>query len=66
MLVLAKIYKKRDCTIAVPHSEALVLPFHPNNNTEAHAVCICAYAIRVHYLYTYQWASCVAVLWLLV
>ena len=31
--------KKRDCTIAVPHSKALVLPFVPNNNTEAHAVC---------------------------
>ena len=32
-------YKKRDCTIAVPLTEALVLPFVPNNNTEAHAVC---------------------------
>ena len=32
--------KKRDCTIAVPLVKALALPFHPNNNTEAHAVCI--------------------------
>ena len=32
--------KKRDCTIAVPPIEALALPFHPNNNTVAHAVCI--------------------------
>ncbi len=29
--------KKRDCTIAVPHFEALVLPLHLTSNTEAHA-----------------------------
>ena len=33
-------YKKRDCTIAVPLFEALALPFVPNSNTVAHAVCI--------------------------
>ena len=32
--------KKRDCTIAVPPIEALVLPFYPNSNTVAHAVRI--------------------------
>ena len=32
--------KKRDCTIAVPPIEALVLPFYPNSNTVAHAVYI--------------------------
>ena len=32
--------KKRDCNVAVPLTEALVLPSIPNNNTEAHAVCI--------------------------
>ena len=31
------IQKKRDCTIAVPHFEALVLPLHRTSNTEAHA-----------------------------
>ena len=44
--------KKRDCNLAVPHSEALVLPFHPNSNTEAHAVCTNARNVRVHYLHT--------------
>ncbi len=29
--------KKRDRNLAVPLIEALVLPFVPNNNTEAHA-----------------------------
>ena len=38
-------HKKRDRTIAVPLFKALVLPFNPNNNTEAHAVCIYA---RLH------------------
>ena len=32
--------KKRSCTIAVPPTQALVLPFNPNSNTEAHALCI--------------------------
>ena len=32
--------KKRDCTIAVPLTEALVLPFVTNSNTVAHAVYI--------------------------
>ena len=41
--------KKRDCNLAVPHSEALVLPSNPNNNTEAHAVCTNARIMRVHY-----------------
>ena len=45
-------YKKRDCNLAVPLVEALVLPFHPNNNTVAHAVCINARTMRVHYLHT--------------
>jgi len=44
--------KKRDCNLAVPHSEALVLPSNPNNNTEAHAVCTNARTMRVHYLHT--------------
>ena len=35
--------KKRDCNLAVPLVEALVLPFVPNNNTVAHAVCTCTY-----------------------
>ena len=47
------INKKRDRNLAVPHSEALVLPSNPNNNTEAHAVCINARIIRAHYLHTY-------------
>ena len=49
--------KKRDCTIAVPLVEALVLPFHPNNNTEAHAVCTNARTMRVHYLHTNEHLS---------
>ena len=54
--------KKRDCTIAVPRFEALVLPFVPNNNTEAHAVCIYMYAYA--YLnYTYHRAPCAALFW---
>lgn len=32
--------KKRDCNLAVPHIEALVLPFVTNSNTVAHAVRI--------------------------
>ncbi len=44
--------KKRDCTIAVPLIEALVLPFVTNSNTVAHAVCINARNVRVHYLHT--------------
>ena len=44
--------KKRDRNLAVPHSEALVLPSNPNNNTEAHAVCANARIMRVHYLHT--------------
>ena len=48
-------HKKRDCNLAVPLIEALVLPFVPNNNTEAHAVCICTH-IRVP-LNTYHRAS---------
>ena len=44
--------KKRDCNLAVPLVEALVLPFHPNSNTVAHAVCTNARTMRVHYLHT--------------
>jgi hypothetical protein len=44
--------KKRDCNLAVPLTEALVLPSNPNNNTEAHAVCTNARTMRVHYLHT--------------
>ena len=40
--------KKRDCNLAVPLTEALVLPSNPNNNTEAHAVCTNARSTRVH------------------
>ena len=32
--------RKRDCNLAVPHFEALVLPLGKNSNTEAHAVHI--------------------------
>ncbi len=42
------IQKKRDCNLAVPLIEALVLPLVPNNNTEAHAVCTNARNMRVH------------------
>ena len=35
--------QKRDCNLAVSLTEALVLPFVPNSNTEAHAVCIETY-----------------------
>ena len=44
--------KKRDCNLAVPLIEALVLPFVPNSNTVAHAVCMNARTMRVHYLHT--------------
>ena len=44
--------KKRDCNLAVPLVEALVLPFVPNSNTVAHAVCTNARTTRVHYLHT--------------
>gem|GEM_PF-5942331 len=40
--------KKRDCTIAVPLIEALVLPFVTNSNTVAHAVCIVTSTHAVH------------------
>ena len=40
--------KKRDCTIAVPLIEALVLPFVTNSNTVAHAVCIVTSTHTVH------------------
>ena len=39
--------KKRDCNVAVPLIEALVLPFVTNSNTIAHAVCI-LYAQNVY------------------
>ena len=39
--------KKRDCNLAVPLSEALVLPFVTNSNTVAHAICIKVRAMRV-------------------
>jgi hypothetical protein len=48
----AYINKKRDCNLAVPLTQALVLPSIPNNNTEAHAVCTNARTMRVHYLHT--------------
>ena len=41
--------KKRDCNLAVPLVEALVLPFVPNSNTVAHAVCTNARNMRVLY-----------------
>ena len=44
--------KKRDCNLAVPLTEALVLPFVPNSNTVAHAECTNARTMRVHYLHT--------------
>ncbi len=52
--VISKVYayKKRDCNLAVPLIEALVLPFVPNSNTVAHAVCMNARTMRVHYLHT--------------
>ena len=48
--------KKRDCNVAVPLTEALVLPSIPNNNTEAHAVCIYVFlhAIRAYNNYTHS------------
>ena len=57
--------KKRDCTIAVPLLEALVLPFVPNSNTEAHAVCISLirYAICAHDVYTHHGHLSVAMFW---
>jgi hypothetical protein len=56
--------KKRDCTIAVPLFEALVLPFVPNNNTEAHAVCITERVReRVHLVYTHHGHLSAAMFW---
>ena len=54
----ANIYtkRKRDCNLAVPPIEALVLPFVKNSNTVAHAACILynkVHATRVH-VYTYH------------
>ena len=52
--VFIHIQRKRDCTIAVPLIEALALPFVPNSNTVAHAVCISykgtqyAHAMYIH------------------
>ena len=44
--------KKRDCNLAVPHIEALVLPFVTNSNTVAHAIYIYN-KVRV-YTYAYE------------
>ena len=44
--------KKRSCTIAVPPTQALVLPFNPNSNTEAHALCIYEGTRELAYIYT--------------
>ena len=58
--------KKRDCNLAVPLSEALVLPFVPNSNTVAHAVCMNARTMRVHYLHTngHLVLQCFGTLWI--
>ena len=60
-----KYTKKRDCNLAVPLLEALVLPFVPNSNTEAHAVCISLirYAICAHDVYTHHGHLSVAMFW---
>ena len=39
------------------------MPLHPNNNTEAHAVCTNARMVRVHYLHTYGHLSA-AMFWM--
>ena len=44
--------KKRDCNLAVPRIEALVLPFVTNSNTVAHAIYIYN-KVRV-YTYAYE------------
>ena len=55
----ANIYtkRKRDCNLAVPPIEALVLPFVKNSNTVAHAACILYNKVhtltRIH-VYTYH------------
>ena len=46
--------KKRDCNLAVPLFEALVLPLHQNNNTVAHAVCTSIRKYARTLLYTHH------------
>ena len=56
--------KKRDCNLAVPHSEALVLPLYLNSNTVAHAVCIYVYTHMRVYLNTHHEHLSVAMSWI--
>jgi len=64
----ANIYtkRKRDCNLAVPPIEALVLPFYLNSNTVAHAACILynkVHATRVR-INTYHRHLSVAMSWI--